>query len=101
MGDAVTVAQKKKQAKKKRKQKISSNGRPLRDLTKEALDTYFSTLNGYDPGKLYDLVLSEVEQPLFRAVLDFTGGNQSRAADILGMNRGTLRKKLRNYGLTP
>jgi Fis family transcriptional regulator len=43
--------------------------------------------------------MSEVEQPLFKAVLEFTGGNQSRAADILGINRGTLRKKLRSYHL--
>ena len=46
------------------------------------------------PGHLYDLVMREVEEPLFRAVLDYADGNQSRAADILGINRGTLRKKL-------
>jgi Fis family transcriptional regulator, factor for inversion stimulation protein len=68
-------------------------------MTAEALDTYFSNLNGHRPGRLYDLVLREVEEPLFRAVLDYADGNQSRAADILGINRGTLRKKLRNYGL--
>ncbi len=84
-----------------RAQKIASKGKPLSDHTQEALETYFETLNGHDPGKLYDLVLSEVERPLFKTVLDFTSGNQSRAADILGMNRGTLRKKLRFYGLTP
>jgi Fis family transcriptional regulator len=49
---------------------------------------------------LYDLVMREVEEPLFRAVLDYSAGNQSRAADILGINRGTLRKKLRTYGLS-
>ena len=52
------------------------------------------------PGHLYDLVLREVEEPLFRAVLDYAEGNQSRAADILGINRGTLRKKLKNYGFS-
>jgi Fis family transcriptional regulator len=41
-----------------------------------------------------------VEEPLFRAVLDYVAGNQSRAAEVLGLNRGTLRKKLREYGLT-
>ena len=43
--------------------------------------------------------MGEVEKPLLRAVLDYTGGNQSEAADILGINRGTLRKKLRDHNL--
>ena len=46
------------------------------------------------------LVLREVEEPLFRAVLDYADGNQSHAAVILGINRGTLRKTLRQFGLT-
>jgi Fis family transcriptional regulator len=74
-------------------------GIPLRTVTAEALDSYFSTLNGHKPGQLYDLVLREVEEPLFKAVLDYAAGNQSRAAEILGINRGTLRKKLKTYGL--
>ncbi|NJD31554.1 MAG: Fis family transcriptional regulator, partial [Gammaproteobacteria bacterium] len=53
-------------------------------MTEQALDTYFTNLNGHAPGHLYDLVLREVEEPLFRAVLDYAEGNQSRAADILG-----------------
>ena len=77
----------------------SSEQKPLRDLTHEALNAYFENLNGHRPGDLNSLVMSEVEQPLFKVVLDFTGGNQSRAADILGINRGTLRKKLRSYRL--
>ena len=72
---------------------------PLRSLTEQALDDYFTSLNGHAPGHLYDLVLREGEEPLFRAVLDYSEGNQSRAADILGINRGTLRKKLRVYGI--
>jgi Fis family transcriptional regulator len=72
---------------------------PLRSLTEQALDDYFTSLNGHAPGHLYDLVLREVEEPLFRAVLYYSEGNQSRAADILGINRGTLRKKLRVYGI--
>jgi len=77
------------------------NGRsvPLRSLTEQALDSYFTSLNGHAPGHLYDLVMREVEEPLFRAVLDYSAGNQSRAADILGINRGTLRKKLKVYGI--
>lgn len=77
----------------------AARGVPLRSLTEQALDDYFTSLNGHAPGHLYDLVLREVEEPLFRAVLDYSAGNQSRAADILGINRGTLRKKLRVYGI--
>lgn len=73
---------------------------PLRTLTAEALESYFATLNGHKPGQLYDLVLREVEEPLFKAVLDYVEGNQTRAAEILGLNRGTLRKKLKTYGLS-
>jgi Fis family transcriptional regulator len=73
---------------------------PLRTHTEQALDSYFTSLNGHRPGHLYELVMREVEEPLFRAVLGYADGNQSRAADILGINRGTLRKKLKNYGIS-
>ncbi len=73
--------------------------KPLCQHTEDALDQYFTTLNGDRPGDLYDLVIGEVERPLFKAVLDYTDGNQSQAAGILGINRGTLRKKLRSYSL--
>ena len=78
---------------------VRVKNRPLRDLTEEALQCYFSDLNGHRPGDLYELVLGEIETPLFKAVLDYTGGNQSVAAEILGINRATLRKKLRQYEL--
>jgi Fis family transcriptional regulator, factor for inversion stimulation protein len=73
---------------------------PLRSHAERALSDYFMSLNGHRPTHLYDLVLHEVEEPLFRVVLDYAQGNQSRAAGILGINRGTLRKKLRQFGLT-
>jgi Fis family transcriptional regulator len=73
---------------------------PLRDHTEQALNTYFDSLNGHRPGRLYELVMREVEMPLFQAVMDYAHGNQSRAANILGINRGTLRTKLREYGLS-
>ena len=79
--------------------KASKNRKPLRKHTEEALQAYFRTLNGDRPGDLYDLVLGEVEEPLFRIVMDYTQGNQSQAAGILGINRGTLRKKLKTYSL--
>ena len=81
-----------------------SNGQarpvPLRSQAEEALNAYFGTLNGHKPGRLYELVMREVEMPLFKSVMDYADGNQSRAATILGINRGTLRKKLREYGLS-
>ncbi|HUN70932.1 MAG TPA: DNA-binding transcriptional regulator Fis [Steroidobacteraceae bacterium] len=72
---------------------------PLRSHAERALSDYFTSLNGSRPADLYDLVLREVEEPLFRVVLDYAEGNQSRAAGILGINRGTLRKKLKQFGL--
>jgi len=72
---------------------------PLRTHAERALSEYFTSLNGHRPAHLYDLVLREVEEPLFRVVLDYAEGNQSRAAGILGINRGTLRKKLKQFGL--
>jgi len=80
--------------------RVGIKNKPLGMLTDEALRVYFTQLNGHKPGHLYDLVLGEVERPLFTAVLRYTNGNQSEAADILGINRGTLRKKLKSYKLT-
>ena len=71
--------------------------KPLSSLTDECLNSYFASLNGHKPGDLYELVIGEVEKPLFQAVLTYTHGNQSEAAEILGINRGTLRKKLKAY----
>ncbi|MDS4028786.1 MAG: DNA-binding transcriptional regulator Fis [Candidatus Contendobacter sp.] len=72
---------------------------PLRDHVAETLRIYFHNLGGQAPSNLYDLVLREVEPPLLDIVMKFTRGNQTQAAIILGINRGTLRKKLRQYGL--
>jgi Fis family transcriptional regulator len=78
---------------------VGVRNKPLSCLTDEALHSYFANLNGHKPGDLYQLVMGEVEKPLFRAVLTYTNGNQSEAAEILGINRGTLRKKLKAYKL--
>lgn len=90
---------KKKPDKRKKQLQSSKSKKPLCKHTEDALENYFAALNGDRPGDLYDLVIGEVERPLFKAVLDFTDGNQSQAAGILGINRGTLRKKLRTYSL--
>jgi Fis family transcriptional regulator len=79
--------------------KVNGKGVPLRSQAAEALQCYFETLNGHKPAHLYDLVMREVEEPLFKAVMGHVRGNQSRAATILGINRGTLRKKLKEFGI--
>jgi Fis family transcriptional regulator len=76
-----------------------ANGRPLRDVTALALQRYLAALDGHDPDGLYELVMGEVEPAMFATVLRHADGNQSRAASMLGLNRGTLRRKLREYGL--
>ena len=83
-----------------RKPSASPQDLPLRDHAERALSDYLANLNGHRPARLYDLVLREVEEPLFRTVLDYAEGNQSQAAVILGITRGTLRKKLRQFGLS-
>jgi Fis family transcriptional regulator, factor for inversion stimulation protein len=80
--------------------KVNGKGVPLRTQAAEALQCYFETLNGHKPAHLYDLVMREVEEPLFQVVMDHVEGNQSRAAIILGINRGTLRKKLKEFGIS-
>jgi len=69
----------------------------LRDYAEKTLRRYFADLDGHDPSHLYEFVLGEIEQPLLKTLLDYTRGNQSRASEILGINRSTLRKKLRQY----
>ncbi len=91
------MAQKKN--KKTKELKARKSNRPLYKHTEDALLQYFKNLNGDRPGDLYDLVIGEVERPLFKVVMDYTDGNQSQAAGILGINRGTLRKKLKTYSL--
>ena len=80
--------------------KVNGKGVPLRNQAEEALQCYFETLNGHKPAHLYDLVMREVEEPLFKVVMNHVQGNQSRAATILGINRGTLRKKLKEFGIS-
>ena len=72
---------------------------PLSHYVATCLDHYFDNLNGEQPSGLYRLVLEQVEEPLLCAVMSYCGGNQTKAAETLGLNRGTLRKKLRQHGL--
>ncbi|KPV39739.1 hypothetical protein AN478_11620 [Thiohalorhabdus denitrificans] len=74
----------------------------LKACIEEALDQYFANLDGEQPcGRLFYLVQGEVEQALLERILRETAGNQRRAAELLGLNRNTLRKKIQEYGISP
>jgi len=78
---------------------INNKNQPLHDSVRQAVESYFSQLKGEAPVNLYELVMAEIEAPLMEAVMEYTRNNQSRAAILLGLSRGTLRKKLKIYGL--
>ena len=61
------------------------------------LDQYFTDLSGENPNGVYDMVVHSVEKPLLLYIMNLAEGNQSKAADILGLNRNTLRKKLKQH----
>lgn len=71
----------------------------FRETIKKALEEYFSALDGENASNIYHLVLSQIEPPLLEAVMHYANGNQSRAAQWLGLNRATLRKLLEKYDL--
>lgn len=72
---------------------------PLASTVKTALQLYFKNLGGANPASIYQMVIAEVERPMFETVMDYAKGNQSRAAQVLGISRSTLRKKLKIYDL--
>ena len=63
------------------------------------LDQYFNDLDGDEPTAIYEMVINTVEKPLLLYIMNKTEGNQSKAAKMLGLNRNTLRKKLKQYNL--
>jgi len=73
--------------------------RSLRQSVEQSLTQYFNELDGQQTTALYDLFMHQVEAPLFECVMQHTHDNQSKAAALLGLNRGTLRKKLKQYDL--
>lgn len=73
--------------------------RPLRESVSQALENYLKHLDGEPVTNLYDLVLKEVEAPLLEAVMRYTNNNQTQASSLLGLSRGTLRKKLQQHQL--
>ena len=73
--------------------------KPLRESAEKSISFFLEQLDGADCSDLHSMVMAQVEEPLLRAVMKATCGNQSKAAAMLGLNRGTLRTKLRRYKL--
>ena len=73
------------------------NKSELAKSVKSSLDQYFKDLDGEPPHALYDMILACIEKPLLEYTMQYVNGNQSKAAEVLGLNRNTLRKKLQIY----
>lgn len=71
----------------------------IRDAVRFALDKFLAHLDGQQAGHIYEMVRTEVEIPMLETIMKYTRGNQSRAAIMLGISRGTLRKLLKKYDL--
>ena len=69
----------------------------LSDCVRKSLERYFKDLDGETPRSVYDMVLKNVEKPMLEAILHRAEGNQTTAAEMLGINRNTLRKKIQQY----
>jgi DNA-binding protein Fis len=72
---------------------------PLAHQVRLSLQRYFADLNGQPAAELYELVIAQVEKPLLEIVMRESRGNITKAAQVLGINRATLRTKLHKYGL--
>ncbi|WP_423063529.1 DNA-binding transcriptional regulator Fis [Candidiatus Paracoxiella cheracis] len=77
--------------------KQATIGQSFAASVQQSLQNYFAQLDGEEPANLYSMVLAQMEVPLLKMVMRYTSGNQSKAAKILGISRGTLRKKLAIY----
>ncbi len=73
---------------------------PIDDCIRQTLEQYFQDLGGETPHAIYDLILAAAEKPMLEVVMAHAEGNQSRAAQWLGINRNTLRRKLLDHGLS-
>ncbi len=84
---------------KKSKAAAENTSKCLGDNVRDAMAKYFKDMDGHEPNNLHELVMSQVEKPLIESVIDNSRGNVSRAAQLLGLNRGTLRNRMQKYGL--
>ena len=82
-----------------KKKKFNGEGRQLGHQVSKSMRTYFQELDGEKPTDIYNMVLKEVELPLLEIVMKECNDNQSKASKILGINRGTLRTKLKEHKL--
>jgi len=71
----------------------------IEECIRDSLEAYFKDLRGAEPHSLHDMIMNTVEKPLLDVVLRHADGNQSRAAEWLGINRNTLRRKLLDHKL--
>jgi Fis family transcriptional regulator len=71
----------------------------IEECVRESLEQYFKDLRGAHPHSVHEMVMSTVEKPLLEVVMHHADGNQCRAADWLGINRNTLRRKLEQHRL--
>jgi Fis family transcriptional regulator len=71
----------------------------IEECIRENLEAYFKDLRGVPPAAMYDMILRVCEKPLLEVVMKHADGNQSKAADWLGINRNTLRRKLLDHKL--
>ncbi|AUM00866.1 MAG TPA: helix-turn-helix domain-containing protein [Pseudothauera hydrothermalis] len=76
-----------------------SRSNDIAESVQRTLDQYFRDLDGERPAAIYEMVIRNVERPMFEFVLRQAGGNQTAAASMLGINRNTLRRKLTEYDL--
>lgn len=76
-----------------------SNKKQIEECIRDGLEGYFSDLGGVEPAAMYDMMLKVVERPLLDVVMKHADHNQSRAAEWLGINRNTLRRKLVEHKL--
>ena len=72
-----------------------SRSNELADTVKRSLERYFKDMDGEQPSAIYDMVLKNIERPMIETVLGYAKGNQTLAAAMLGIDRNTLRKKMR------
>ncbi|MDC0545407.1 DNA-binding transcriptional regulator Fis [Gammaproteobacteria bacterium] len=83
----------------KNKKKFNGEGRQLSHQVSKSMRKYFKELDGERASDIYNMVLKEIELPLLEIVMQECNDNQSKASQILGINRGTLRTKLKEHKL--
>jgi len=76
-----------------------NSNRFLSEFVSQVMKDYFKKIDGYPIDNVYNLVIGEVEKPLIEETIKYCKGNQSKASELLGLSRGTLRKKMKQYNI--